>query len=111
MAAPGSQLLVLDSVALASWVENWYPTPVTEDGYTQAAASAPGTTRFHLPPGWRALSNGTADSDNVEGDPAGCTLVRRGTLHRRPGAEPAAVTSPCTCSAPRRARRGTRPAR
>ena len=58
MVAPGSQLLVLDSVALASWVENWYPTPVTADGYTQAAASAPGATRFHLPPGWRALSNG-----------------------------------------------------
>jgi aminopeptidase N len=65
MVAPGSQLLVLDSVALASWVENWYPTPVTNDGYTQAAASAPGTTQFHLPAGWRALSNGTLASDNT----------------------------------------------
>jgi aminopeptidase N len=63
MVAQGSQLLVLDSIALASWVENWYPTPVTEDGYTQTAASAPGTTRFHLPKGWRAVSNGTADAD------------------------------------------------
>ena len=64
MVAPGSQLLVLDSIALASWVENWYPTPITEDGYTQTAASAPGVTRFHLPRGWRAVSNGIADADS-----------------------------------------------
>jgi aminopeptidase N len=63
MVRPGSQLLILDSIALASWVENWYPTPVTEDGYTQTAASAPGTTRFHLPKGWLAVSNGTAEGD------------------------------------------------
>lgn len=62
MGGPSSQLLVGDSVALASWVENWYPTPVTEDGYTQTAAAAPGTTRFHLPAGWRAVSNGRGDS-------------------------------------------------
>jgi hypothetical protein len=59
MVGASSQLLVGDSVALASWVENWYPTPVTEDGYTQSAASAPGVTRFHLPAGWRAVSNGS----------------------------------------------------
>jgi hypothetical protein len=53
-----SQLLVGDSIALASWVENWYPAPVTLNGYTQAAAAAPGVTRFHLPRGWRAVSNG-----------------------------------------------------
>ena len=58
MAGPSSQLLVGDSIALASWVENWYPTPVTAEGYTQTAASAPGVTRFHVPPGWRAVSNG-----------------------------------------------------
>lgn len=63
MVEPSSQLLVGDSVALASWVENWYPTPVTGDGYTQVAASAPGVTRFHLPPGWRAVSNGTSTAD------------------------------------------------
>ena len=59
MVGTSSQLLVLDSVALASWVENWYPAPLTEDGFTQTAASAPGVTRFHLPKGWRAVSNGT----------------------------------------------------
>jgi aminopeptidase N len=63
MVGASSQLLVGDSIALASWVENWYPTPVTEDGYTQTAASAPGVTRFHLPKGWRAVSNGTAEAD------------------------------------------------
>jgi hypothetical protein len=63
MVGASSQLLVGDSVALASWVENWYPTPVTEDGYTQAAASAPGVTRFHLPPGWRSVSNGSNRAD------------------------------------------------
>ncbi len=59
MVGTSSQLLVQDSVALASWVENWYPAPLTEDGFTQTAASAPGVTRFHLPKGWRAVSNGT----------------------------------------------------
>jgi hypothetical protein len=59
MVGTSVQLLAGDSIALASWVENWYPTPVTEDGYTQTAASAPGVTRFHLPSGWRAVSNGT----------------------------------------------------
>jgi hypothetical protein len=63
MVGASSQLLVGDSVALASWVENWYPTPVTEDGYSQSAASAPGVTRFHLPPGWRAVSNGSTRGD------------------------------------------------
>jgi hypothetical protein len=58
MVGSSSQLLVGDSIALASWVENWYPAPVTEDGFTQAAAAAPGVTRFHLPRGWRAVSNG-----------------------------------------------------
>jgi hypothetical protein len=53
-----SQLLIGDSVALASWVENWYPVPRTPDGFTGAAAAAPGVTRFHLPRGWRAVSNG-----------------------------------------------------
>ena len=62
MVEPSSQLLVGDSIALASWVENWYPTPVTPDGYTQTAASAPGVTRFHLPPGWRAVSNGRPET-------------------------------------------------
>jgi hypothetical protein len=71
MVGPSSQLLVTDSIALASWVENWYPTPVTEHGYTQTAASAPGVTRFRLPRGWRAVSNGrpapTGDSWTVAG--------------------------------------------
>jgi hypothetical protein len=65
MVVPSSQLHVGDSIALASWVENWYPTPVTEDGYTQSAASARGVTRFHLPPGWRAVSNGQAGAGGV----------------------------------------------
>ncbi len=62
-----SQLLVRDSVALASWVENWYPAPLTEDGFTQSAASAPGVTRFSLPRGWRAVSNGTLSRANTGG--------------------------------------------
>jgi aminopeptidase N len=52
------QLIMGPRVALASWVENWYPTPLTPDGYTAAAAAAPGITRFHLPRDWRAVSNG-----------------------------------------------------
>jgi hypothetical protein len=54
--APSSQLLVTDSVALASWVEAWYPVPVSGG---RPRWAAPGTTRFRLPEGWRAVSNGT----------------------------------------------------
>jgi peptidase M1-like protein len=55
-----SQLIRGAGISLASWVENWYPTPLTPDGYTATAAAAPGVTRFHLPPTWRAVSNGRA---------------------------------------------------
>jgi hypothetical protein len=54
--APSSQLLVTDSIALASWVEAWYPVPVSGG---RPRWAAPGTTKFLLPAGWRAVSNGT----------------------------------------------------
>jgi hypothetical protein len=57
MRNPSSQLLVADSVALASWVEAWYPIPLSEERRMQNWAAA-GVTRFHLPPGWHAVSNG-----------------------------------------------------
>lgn len=53
--APSSQLLVTDSVALGSWVEAWYPIPAGSAGPRWAA---PGTTRFQLPSGWQAVTNG-----------------------------------------------------
>jgi hypothetical protein len=59
---PSLQLIMNPRIALASWVENWYPTPVTHDGYTAAAAAAPGITRFRLPRGWRAVSNGRPEA-------------------------------------------------
>lgn len=51
--APSSQVLVSDSIALASWVEGWYPVPVARDDgpLTAQAGAASGTTRFLLPPG------------------------------------------------------------
>jgi hypothetical protein len=63
---PSTQLMVTDSAALASWVEAWYPIPLSDEGRMQNWAAS-GTTRFHLPPGWTAVSNGapvpTADYD------------------------------------------------
>jgi aminopeptidase N len=54
-----AQLLVSDSVALASWVEAWYPIPLTPERRMRNWTAA-GVTRFHLPPGWQAVSNGAA---------------------------------------------------
>ena len=54
-----SQLVVQDAIALASWVEMWYPAPLSDDGSLSVSAiSAPGQTTFHLPTGWRSVSNG-----------------------------------------------------
>jgi hypothetical protein len=62
--APSSQLLVTDSIALASWVEAWYPIPVS-GGAPQWAA--PGSTRFRLPDGWHAVSNGRPRTESGSG--------------------------------------------
>ncbi len=62
---PSSQLIMDPRISLASWVENWYPTPLTADGFTAQAAAAPGVTRFHLPAGWRAVSNGRSGARKV----------------------------------------------
>lgn len=61
------QLIVQDSLALASWVEAWYPIPLAESGRMQQWA-APGRTRFHLPDGWRAVSNGAVQPSGSAGD-------------------------------------------
>jgi aminopeptidase N len=53
-----SQLLVRPKLALGSWVEQWYPTPQSDEGFTATRGAAPGLTRLHLPAGWRALTNG-----------------------------------------------------
>lgn len=54
------QLVLRDDVAYASWVESWYPVPIRDEadlGFgTQVRIK--GTTRFHMPPGWRGLTNG-----------------------------------------------------
>lgn len=70
--APSSQLIVSDSIALASWVEAWYPLLTGGDDAVREYA-APGETRFRLPAGWHAVSNGglrstetLADSDRLQ---------------------------------------------
>ncbi len=54
-----SQFALGSHGALASWVENWYPIPAPAPwvGLRQTNAIG-GTTRFHLPAGWSAVSNG-----------------------------------------------------
>ena len=54
------QFKVNEQAALASWTEGWYPFPAPAPGEDVDATlvTAPGTKTFHLPPGWRAVSNG-----------------------------------------------------
>lgn len=57
--ADGNQLVVSERIAFASWVEAWYPIPDPEAGVSLSGASrAPGETRFVLPAGWSAVTNG-----------------------------------------------------
>jgi len=60
---PSSQLLITDRVALASWVEVWYPIPVPTGGAPRRGA--PGTTAFDLPREWSAVSNGKRESSSI----------------------------------------------
>lgn len=55
-----SQLYIDTDVALASWTMAWYPFPLPPGGrhYNAGDSRAPGTMRFELPKGWRALSEG-----------------------------------------------------
>lgn len=56
------QIIVGRMGALASWVEGWHPFPIPRvdrgEGFSSQLAQAEGTTRFHLPTGWRAVTNG-----------------------------------------------------
>lgn len=52
------QFAVTPEMALASWVEAWYPIPLNEGDNALEQRRAPGETRVELPPGWRAVSNG-----------------------------------------------------
>jgi aminopeptidase N len=54
----GAQLQLDPGIAFASWVEGWYPFVPDRKESLSAMLSAPGTTRFHLPPGWDVVSNG-----------------------------------------------------
>ncbi|HEX6107110.1 MAG TPA: hypothetical protein VFZ26_16090 [Gemmatimonadales bacterium] len=53
-----SQLVTRRGIALGSWVEQWYPTPHSEEGFTAARAAAPGVTRLDLPRSWQAVTSG-----------------------------------------------------
>lgn len=65
-----AQFFVKPEIAVASWVESWYPVPIPRldrgERMTARVASAPGTTRFHLPPGWRSISNGKRLERNTD---------------------------------------------
>jgi hypothetical protein len=65
--APSMQVLLHDSIALASWVESWYPAVVRADG-GRPRWEAPGTTRFDLPGGWHSVSNGMFRGREAVGD-------------------------------------------
>ncbi|HSJ12840.1 MAG TPA: M1 family aminopeptidase [Longimicrobiales bacterium] len=86
--APSSQLILRDSIALASWVEAWYPIPLGA-GDAMRQWAAPGRTRFHLPPGWRAVTNGRLLSSEL-GDDSSSVEVWEATepVHRSFAAGP-----------------------
>jgi len=56
------QFIVSDGGAIASWVEGWYPFPMPRIDLGQSSSASHigvvGTTRFRLPPGWRAMTCG-----------------------------------------------------
>lgn len=58
-----NQLAVLDGIAFGSWVTAWYPVPVSSGDFSSVSLAAPGTTRFELPRGWHAVSNGQLVSE------------------------------------------------
>lgn len=65
------QLAVEPNIAFGSWVTGWYPLPIPAEleGFsTSAALATPGTTRFELPPGWHAVSNGKLVSEEARAD-------------------------------------------
>jgi hypothetical protein len=54
-----NQFTLAEDVALASWVTGWYPVPLPpEGGGLSTVNGAPGETRFDMPEGWHAVSNG-----------------------------------------------------
>ncbi len=67
------QFTLGSDVMLASWVTGWYPLPRPVAGISLGeAAPAPGSTRFRLPPGWSAVSNGSL----VRNDTAGSSVIQ-----------------------------------
>jgi len=69
-----AQFAVQEQVAFASWTQGWTPAALPEPGVRLATASrAAGTTTFHLPAGWRSVSNGRM-VEHTEGE-SGCVEV------------------------------------
>lgn len=65
--ASGFQIVATPELALASWVEGWYPSPLGPEGAVEPA-SAPGTLQIVLPPSWRSVSNGRAVAGTASND-------------------------------------------
>ena len=66
---PGGQIVVSPGIALASWVEAWYPVPDPAAGSSLGQATrAKGRTKFNLPRGWSAVTNGELVSHEDLGD-------------------------------------------
>jgi len=57
--ADSFQVIARKDIALASWVESWYPSPPADSANARSRQmSAPGRTRFHVPRDWDVVSNG-----------------------------------------------------
>lgn len=97
---PSFQTVVNDSIAVASWTEAWYPIPLRPGG-AKGSWGASGRTRFHLPPGWRAVSNGSLRSTEVLGDSSVVEVWESTTaVHRSFAAAPYRVAQAITGKRP-----------
>lgn len=79
----GSQFLVNEAGALASWTDAWVPYAVPRfdlgDTGTVATVSVPGETTLRLPAGWSAISDG----ELVERTESGGHVIERWRLENR----------------------------
>jgi aminopeptidase N len=88
-----TQLVARPDIALASWVEGWYPSAFTgsdyADTYTAKRGAAPGTTKLDMPGDWIAISDGAlAKRERRDG-----RTIEVWDLANRPGARGLAAAS------------------
>ena len=62
-----NSFFVSQDVAFTNWVAGWhpFPAPAPGEGFDSRLLTAPGTTTFRFPDGWRSVSNGARLSSKL----------------------------------------------